>query len=144
MAFTTHLNHVSASNFARRIAADNGRELCLLLPLMNALAAYHAGFNSGFNCAEAVNFGLKEWIPVGGAAALTTVLYDMQRYACAGLGQYAGLCFTPICLLAVTSCICTPCAFSADRQHAATYASSPVQYPVRRSARRRCRAAAAL
>ncbi|GLI64915.1 hypothetical protein VaNZ11_008308 [Volvox africanus] len=32
--------------------------------VLNA-AAYHAGFNSGFNCAEAVNFGMKEWIPVG-------------------------------------------------------------------------------
>ncbi|KAG2450697.1 hypothetical protein HYH02_004535 [Chlamydomonas schloesseri] len=32
--------------------------------VLNA-AAYHAGFNSGFNCAEAVNFGLKEWIPIG-------------------------------------------------------------------------------
>ena len=32
--------------------------------VLNA-AAYHAGYNLGFNCAEAVNFAMREWIEAG-------------------------------------------------------------------------------
>ncbi|PON85397.1 JmjC- JMjN-domain containing protein [Trema orientale] len=35
--------------------------------------AYHAGFNHGFNCGEAVNFAIGDWFPLGAVAS--------QRYA---------------------------------------------------------------
>ena len=31
--------------------------------------AYHAGFSHGFNCGEAVNFGLPNWFPMGRKAS---------------------------------------------------------------------------
>lgn len=40
--------------------------------------AYHGGFNHGFNCAEAVNFALQDWIPHG---TLCTEIYRRFRKA---------------------------------------------------------------
>ena len=47
--------------------------------MLNA-GAYHAGYNQGFNCAEAVNFATENWIPLGKEAT---------RCDCKALGKDA-------------------------------------------------------
>ncbi|KAK3233459.1 hypothetical protein CYMTET_56251 [Cymbomonas tetramitiformis] len=41
--------------------------------------AYHAGFSHGFNCAEAVNFGLLDWMPFGREALQNYRSRDPRR-----------------------------------------------------------------
>lgn len=46
---------------------------------------YHMGFNSGFNCAEAVNFALNKWVDIGANAKRCccdgdTVQIDMDEF----------------------------------------------------------------
>lgn len=40
---------------------------------------YHAGFNLGFNCAEAVNFAIRSWISFGLAAGACICLRDSVK-----------------------------------------------------------------
>jgi hypothetical protein len=47
--------------------------------------SYHAGFNMGYNCAEAVNFALKKWIDIGKKAGICkchsdAVKIDMKTF----------------------------------------------------------------
>ncbi|KAJ1495807.1 JmjC domain, hydroxylase-domain-containing protein, partial [Baffinella frigidus] len=43
-------------------------EFIITFPQANAPLAYHAGFSHGFNCNEAVNFALADWLPYGRAS----------------------------------------------------------------------------
>ncbi|KAG0212590.1 hypothetical protein BGX28_006026 [Mortierella sp. GBA30] len=38
--------------------------------------AYHSGYNLGFNCAESINFALKDWIPIGRKAESCKCIND--------------------------------------------------------------------
>eukprot|EP00955_Chlamydomonas_euryale_P047780 353794-Chlamydomonas_euryale.AAC.3 len=46
--------------------------------VLNA-AAYHSGFNMGFNCAEAINFATPAWIDVGKAAVPCHCRWDAVK-----------------------------------------------------------------
>ena len=47
--------------------------------VISRAAAYHSGFNSGFNIAEAVNFALPAWVPIGQKAGYCKCVHDSVR-----------------------------------------------------------------
>ena len=47
--------------------------------VISRAAAYHSGFNAGFNIAEAVNFALPKWIEVGKKAGYCKCVHDSVR-----------------------------------------------------------------
>lgn len=52
---------------------QNAGEFVITVP-----GAYHCGFNEGFNCAEAVNFALDDWIPHGVVCELEYVRHRIS------------------------------------------------------------------
>ncbi len=47
--------------------------------MISRAAGYHSGFNFGFNIAEAVNFALPAWVPVGAKAKCCKCVGDSVR-----------------------------------------------------------------
>lgn len=47
--------------------------------IVNMPCAYHSGFNTGFNCAEATNFATPKWVPFGFDAQPCTCVPDSVR-----------------------------------------------------------------
>lgn len=67
-----------------RILLANGIKMHKLVQkerefVISRAAAYHSGFNSGFNIAEAVNFALPAWIPIGREAGYCKCVQDSVR-----------------------------------------------------------------
>jgi hypothetical protein len=47
--------------------------------IVSRAAAYHSGFNAGFNIAEAVNFALPNWLPIAHKAKSCVCRKDSVR-----------------------------------------------------------------
>ena len=47
--------------------------------MVSRAKAYHAGFNFGFNIAEAINFALRDWLKIGAAAKSCKCVSDTVR-----------------------------------------------------------------
>lgn len=47
--------------------------------MISRAAAYHSGFNFGFNIAEAVNFAVADWIPVAKKAKHCVCIPDSVK-----------------------------------------------------------------
>ena len=53
-------------------------------------AAYHSGFNFGFNVAEAVNFALPDWLDIGGRCGFCRCIHDSVAINMRGLLKNLG------------------------------------------------------
>ncbi len=66
------------------IVKNNGITIhkCIQYPgefVITFCASYHTGFNMGLNCAEAVNFALEKWIPLGKKAGVCRCFRDSVK-----------------------------------------------------------------
>lgn len=59
--------------------------------MISRAAAYHSGFNFGFNIAEAVNFGLPDWLEIGNSVNYCKCINDSVTINMRMLYQGLGL-----------------------------------------------------
>lgn len=66
---------LKANNIPFNVVTQEAGEFIVTTPY-----AYHAGYNHGYNCAEASNFALPRWVQYGKTASKCNCFDDVNEY----------------------------------------------------------------